>query len=49
MRVTAAKDGVLIRRRLRIFAAAVALVLLCAVCVGAVSGADVWNGTADTT
>ena len=40
MRVTAAKDGVLIRRRLRIFAAAVALVLLCAVCVGGVSGAE---------
>ena len=39
MCVTAAKDGVLIRRRLRIFAAAVALVLLCAVCVGGVSGA----------
>ena len=39
MRVTAAKDGVLIRRRLRIFAAAIALVLLCAVCVGGVSGA----------
>ena len=39
MRVMAAKDGVLIRRRLRIFAAAVALVLLCAVCVGGVSGA----------
>ena len=37
--MTAAKDGVLIRRRLRIFAAAVALVLLCAVCVGGVSGA----------
>ena len=49
MRVTAAKDGVLIRRRLRIFAAAAALVLLCAVCVGGVSGADVWDGTADTT
>ncbi len=45
MCVTAAKDGVLIRRRLRVFAAAVALVLLCAVCVGGVSGADVWNGT----
>ena len=40
MCVTAAKDGVLIRRRLRIFAAAVALVLLCAVCVGGVSGAE---------
>ena len=39
MHVMAAKDGVLIRRRLRIFAAAVALVLLCAVCVGGVSGA----------
>ena len=39
MRVTAAKDGVQGRRRLRIFAAAVALVLLCAVCVGGVSGA----------
>lgn len=38
--MTAAKDGVLIRRRLRIFAAAVALVLLCAVCVGGVSGAE---------
>lgn len=38
MRVMAAKDGVLVRRRLRIFAAAVALVLLCAVCVGGVSG-----------
>ena len=38
MHVTAAKDGVLVRRRLRIFAAAVALVLLCAVCVGGVSG-----------
>ena len=48
MRVTAAKDGVLIRRRLRIFAAAIALVLLCAVCIGGVSGADVWDGTADT-
>lgn len=47
--VMAAKDGVLIRRRLRIFAAAVALVLLCAVCVGAVSGADVWDGNVDTT
>ena len=44
MRVMAAKDGVLVRRRLRIFAAAVALVLLCAVCVGGVSGADVWDG-----
>ena len=41
MHVMAAKDGVLIRRRLRIFAAAVALVLLCAVCVGGVSG-DTW-------
>lgn len=40
MRVTAAKDGVQGRRRLRIFAAAVALVLLCAVCVGGVSGAE---------
>ena len=40
MRVTAAKDGVLIRRRLRIFAAAVALVLLCAVCVGS---AGAWS------
>ena len=49
MRVTAAKDGVLVRRRLRIFAAAVALVLLCAVCVGGVSGADVWTGSVDTT
>ena len=39
MRVMAAKDGVQGRRRLRIFAAAVALVLLCAVCVGGVSGA----------
>ena len=48
MRVMAAKDGVQGRRRLRIFAAAVALVLLCAVCVGGVSGADVWDGTADT-
>lgn len=38
MRVMAAKDGVQGRRRLRIFAAAVALVLLCAVCVGGVSG-----------
>ena len=38
----AAKDGILIRRRLRIFAAALALVLLCAVCVGGVSGA-VWS------
>ena len=38
MRVTAAKDGVQGRRRLRIFAAAAALVLLCAVCVGGVSG-----------
>ena len=38
MHVMAAKDGVLVRRRLRIFAAAVALVLLCAVCVGGVSG-----------
>ena len=46
MRVTAAKDGVLIRRRLRIFAAAVALVLLCAVCVGGVSGAT-WSVPAD--
>ena len=44
MRVMAAKDGVLIRRRLRIFAAAVALVLLCAVCVGSASA---WS--ADTT
>ena len=42
--MTAAKDGVLIRRRLRIFAAAVALVLLCAVCVGSASA---WS--ADTT
>ena len=45
--MTAAKDGVLIRRRLRIFAAAVALVLLCAVCVGGVSGAvsvTTWDG-----
>ena len=49
MHVTAAKDGVLIRRRLRIFAAAAALVLLCAVCVGGVSGHDTWDGTADTT
>ena len=48
MRVTAAKDGVQGRRRLRIFAAAVALVLLCAVCVGGVSGANVWDGE-DTT
>ena len=48
MRVTAAKDGVLIRRRLRIFAAAAALVLLCAVCVGGVSGADVWDGETKT-
>ena len=47
MRVTAAKDGVQGRRRLRIFAAAVALVLLCAVCVGGVSGADVWDGGYD--
>ena len=39
MRVMAAKDGVQGRRRLRIFAAAAALVLLCAVCVGGVSGA----------
>ena len=41
----AAKDGVQGRRRLRIFAAAVALVLLCAVCVGGVSGEDfeVWT------
>ena len=45
----AAKDGVLIRRRLRIFAAATALVLLCAVCVGAVSGAGLWTDSADTT
>ena len=42
--MTAAKDGVQGRRRLRIFAAATALVLLCAVCIGGVSGADVWNG-----
>ena len=49
MRVTAAKDGVQGRRRLRIFAAAAALVLLCAVCVGGVSGADVWTGSVDTT
>ena len=47
MCVMAAKDGVLIRRRLRIFAAAVALVLLCAVCVGGVSGAT-WNNHVDT-
>ena len=40
MRVTAAKDGVQGRRRLRIFAAAVALVLLCAVCVGS---AGAWS------
>lgn len=46
MRVTAAKDGILIRRRLRIFAAATALVLLCAVCVGGVSGAT-WSVPAD--
>ena len=38
MRVMAAKDGVQGRRRLRIFAVAIALVLLCAVCVGGVSG-----------
>ena len=44
MCVTAAKDGVLIRRRLRIFAAATALVLLCVVCVGSASA---WS--ADTT
>lgn len=46
MHVTAAKDGVQGRRRLRIFAAAAALVLLCAVCVG-VSGAVTvtdWTG-----
>ena len=49
MRVMAAKDGVQGRRRLRIFAAATALVLLCAVCVGAVSGADVWDGTYEDT
>ena len=49
MRVTAAKDGVLIRRRLRIFAAAVALVLLCAVCVGGVSGADLYVGNTAST
>lgn len=47
MRVMAAKDGVQGRRRLRIFAAAVALVLLCAVCVGGVSGAYTWNVPAD--
>ena len=47
--VMAAKDGVLIRRRRRIFAAAVALVLLCAVFVGGVSGADTsWIDRADT-
>lgn len=46
MRVMAAKDGVQGRRRLRIFAAAVALVLLCAVCVGGVSGAT-WSVPAD--
>ena len=48
MCVMAAKDGVLIRRRLRIFAAAVALVLLCAVCVGGVSGATWNNHVGDT-
>ena len=42
MRVMVAKDGVLIRRRLRIFVAAIALVLLCAVCVGGVSG-ETWD------
>ena len=46
--MTAAKDGVQGRRRLRIFAAAVALVLLCAVCVGGVSGAGLWTELADT-
>ena len=40
-----AKDGVQGRRRLRIFAAAVALVLLCAVCVGGVSGATIYVGS----
>ena len=49
MHVMAAKDGVLIRRRLRVFAAAVALALLCVVCVGGVSGADTtWSDRADT-
>lgn len=43
----AAKDGILIRRRLRIFAAAVALVLLCAVCVGGVSG-ETWTNHGET-
>ena len=41
----AVKDGILIRRRLRIFAAAAALVLLCAVCVGGVSGAETYSHT----
>ncbi|MBE6507110.1 MAG: hypothetical protein E7Z72_04195 [Methanocorpusculum parvum] len=45
----AAKDGVQGRRRLRIFAAAVALVLLCAVCVGGVSGADLYVGNTAST
>ena len=45
MCVMAAKDGVQGRRRLRIFAAAVALVLLCAVCVGGVSGATIYVGS----
>ena len=49
MRVMAAKDGVQGRRRLRIFAAAVALVLLCAVCVGGVSGADLYVGNTAST
>ena len=48
MCVMAAKDGVLVRRRLRIFAAAVALVLLCAVCVGGVSGATWKDHVGDT-
>ena len=43
--MTAAKDGVQGRRRLRIFAAAAALVLLCAVCVGGVSGAETYSHT----
>ena len=47
--MTAAKDGVQGRRRLRIFAAAVALVLLCAVCVGGVSGAVLYVGNTAST
>ena len=40
-------DGKMVSPRRFVFAAALALVL-CAVCVGGVSGADGWDGTADT-